>query len=133
MDVSRQDPDPLSVEAFTAPGAPFELIETQVRGVACRTFRNAPRSLAELYRAARAHDEKVCAVMDGVHLTYRELFSQAAVLAAQLRAEGVDQGTHVGIAMRNRPEWLIAFVAISSLGAVPVLANSRSSAPPPGC
>jgi long-chain acyl-CoA synthetase len=129
MDVSRTHPDPLSVEAFTAPGAPFELIETQVRGARCRTFRHAPRCLAELYRAARLHDDKVCAVMDAARLTYRELFAQAAVLAAHLRACGVAKGTHVAIAMRNRPEWLTAFVAISSLGAVPVLANSRCSAP----
>ena len=30
--------------------------------------------------------------------------------------------------MRNRPQWLTAFIAISSLGAVPVLANSRAAA-----
>ena len=30
--------------------------------------------------------------------------------------------------MRNRPEWLVAFIAITALGAVPVLANSRGAA-----
>jgi long-chain acyl-CoA synthetase len=128
MDVRPKDPDPISVEAFTAAGAPFELVEALVRGTSCRTFRNAPRSLAELYRSARVHDDKVCAVMDGTRLTYRELFAQAAAIAADLRGHGVGRGAHVAIAMRNRPEWLVGFIAISSLGAVPVLANSRSSA-----
>lgn len=128
MTADRTVVDPLSVEAFTAPGASFELIETQVRGANCRTFRNAPRCLADLYRAARVHDDKVCAVMDGARLTYGELFGHAAVLAAHLRGLGVVKGTHVAIAMRNRPQWLVAFIAISSVGAVPVLANSRSAA-----
>ncbi len=127
MEVARTA-DPLSVETFTAPGAPFELIESVVRGARCRVFRNAPRSLADLYRSARVHDDKVCAVMDGERLTYRDLFTQAGLLAGELRGRGVGRGTHVGIAMRNRPEWLVAFIAISSLGGVPVLANSRSSA-----
>ena len=30
--------------------------------------------------------------------------------------------------MRNRPEWLVAFIAITALGAVPVLVNSRGVA-----
>ena len=120
--------EPLSVAAFTAAGQPFELIDSVVRGVRCRTFRNAPRCLSQLYAAARAHEGKVLAVMDGARLTYSEVLGDAAALAWQLAVSGVGRGTHVGIAMRNRPEWLIAFIAITSLGAVPVLVNSRGAA-----
>ncbi len=119
---------PHSVAAFTAAGQPFELVETVVRGQPCQVFRNAPRFLAQLYVAARAHDGRQLAVMEGVRLTYREVFSQAAVLAAHLSERGIERGTHVAIAMRNRPEWLVAFIAITALGAVPVLANSRGAA-----
>ncbi len=119
---------PLSVAAFTAVGQPFELIESRVRGASCRVFRHAPRSLAQLYPAARAHEARVFTVMEGARLTYAQVFTQAAALAAVLSADGVGRGTHVAIAMRNRPEWLVAFIAITALGAVPVLLNSRGAA-----
>jgi len=127
MDSTTESPDPLSVAAFTAAGQPFELIEGVVRGMRCRVFRNVPRCLAELYPAARAHEAKVFTVVGGEELTYGELFHQAAALAAELTARGVGRGTHVAIAMRNRPEWLAAFIAVSALGGVPVLIGSRSA------
>lgn len=116
------------VAALTAPGQPFELVEAVVRGVCLPVFRHAPRSLAQLYAAARVHDVRPLAVADGVRLSYAQLLAQAAALAADLSAHGVGRGVHVGIAMRNCPQWLIAFIAISALGAVPVLLNSRGAA-----
>ena len=127
MILSPGKPEQLSVAAFTAAGQPFELIDTAVRGVHCRTFRHAPRCLAQLYPAARVHDPRVLAVIDGARLTYAEVFADAAALASQLAARDVGSGTHVGIAMRNCPEWLVAFIAITSLGGVPVLLNSRGA------
>lgn len=128
MTPSSASPEPLSVAAFTAPGQPFELTEALVRGERCQVFRNAPRSLAQLYPAARVHADKVLAVMEDRRLSYAQLFGEAAALAAQLAARGVTKGTHVAIAMRNRPEWLAGFMAITALGAVPVLINSRGAA-----
>ena len=128
MTFPAAQPQSPSVAAFTAAGQPFELTESLVGGVHCRVFANAPRSLAQLYPAARVHDARVFAVMDGVRLTYAQVFAQAAALAAVLQTDGVGQGTHVGVAMRNRPEWLSAFIAITALGAVPVLINSRGAA-----
>ena len=128
MSASPAPAAPPSVAVFTAPGQPFELVEARVRGASCRVFRHAPRSLAQLYPAARVHDEQVFTVMEGARLTYAQVFAQAAALAAALTEAGVGRGTHVAIAMRNRPEWLIAFIAITALGAVPVLINSRGAA-----
>ncbi len=116
------------VDAFTSAGQPFELIDATVRGASCRVFRHAPRSLAQLYRAARRDDERVLAVAGGARLTYGAVFAQAAALAADLGAHGAVRGTHVALVMANRPEWLAAFIAISALGAVPVLINSRGAA-----
>jgi long-chain acyl-CoA synthetase len=116
-----------SVAAFIAPGQPFELIERVVGGASCRVFRHAPRTLSELYAAARLHADKVFLVSDGERCSYARLLARAATLAGVLSAQGVAAGEHVAIAMRNRPEWLIAFIATSALGAVPVLVNSRGS------
>lgn len=128
MSPSSPSADPLSVAAFTAPGQPFELIDSVVRGAECRIFRHAPRSLAQLYPVAQAHAGRMFTVFEGRRLTYGEVFAQAAALAAHLGARGVTRGTHVAIAMRNRPEWLVAFIGITALGAVPVLVNSRGVA-----
>lgn len=128
MSPSSTTAEPLSVAAFTAPGQPFELIESVVSGERCRIFRHAPRSLAQLYPVARAHDARVFTVLEEARLSYAEVFAQAAALAAHLSARGVGRGTHVALAMRNRPEWLVAFIAITALGAVPVLVNSRGVA-----
>jgi len=125
MDTAGGDP----ISALTARGAPFELMDVVVRGAPARVFRNAPQSLSQLFRAAREHQARVFAVSEGVRLTYGEVFAAASALAAELGTRGVTKGTHVAIAMRNRPEWLIAFIAISALGAVPVLVNSRGAAP----
>lgn len=113
---------------LTSPGAPFELVDATVRGTRCRVFKFAPRSLAELYPAARVHDSKVLAVLGDERVTYVEVFARAAGLAEHLRAaEGLQPGEFVGLALANSPDWLVAFIAVSALGAVPVLVNSRGA------
>src|SRR4029077_9251445 len=128
MRPSNRASEPLSVAAFTAAGQPFELMEAVVRGEPCQVFRHAPSSLAQLYVAARAYAGRELAVVEELRRDYGEVFTQAALLAAHLSERGIERGTHVAIAMRNRPEWLVAFIAISALGAVPVLVNSRGAA-----
>ena len=36
-------------------------------------------------------------------------------------------GDRVALAMHNSPEWMVAFVAVTALGAIPALVNSRGS------
>ena len=47
-----------------------------------------------------------------------ELASQARALAAGLRADGVAEGEVVGLLAPNRPQWVLAFLAIVRAGAV---------------
>ena len=35
---------------LSAPGQPLEIVETEVYGANCRTYKNAPASLCELYQ-----------------------------------------------------------------------------------
>ncbi len=128
MDVSRAMPVADGVAALTAPGQPFELVERQVGAVCCRVVKNAPHALGQLYAAAAAHGEREFIVGEGARLSYAGFFAQAAALAADCAAHGIARGTHVAILMRNRPEWMLSFVALTALGAVPVLVNSRGSA-----
>jgi acetoacetyl-CoA synthetase len=55
---------------------------------------------------------------DGGELTWGELRDEVALVAAGLRALGVERGDRVAAYMPNIPETLIAFLATASLGAI---------------
>ena len=114
---------------LTAPGAPFELTEKRIAGRKCRVFVDTPGCLATLYGNLDAFADHTLVVYEGRKLTYGEVVKRAAALAQHLREDReLGAGDHVAIAMRNCPEWIIAFLAITSLGGVAVLVNSRGTA-----
>lgn len=109
----------------TAPGAPFELIERQADGYMQRIFKVAPANLVEAMVPARSFGEREFVVYQSERWSFQRFFAEVDALAAQLRNRlGVAKGDRVAIAMRNRPEWLAAFVATLSVGAVVAPLNS---------
>ncbi|MCY4450701.1 MAG: class I adenylate-forming enzyme family protein [Immundisolibacterales bacterium] len=114
-----------AVADLTAPGAEFELATETIRGVEYTVFRNLPTSLRGLYDQARQdHGEKDFLVFEDTRLTYGEAHARAAAIAHQLfHRYGVEKGDRVAIGMRNCPEWVIAFMAITSCGAICVSLN----------
>ena len=56
--------------------------------------------------------------------TYQEIIKKSAQTANALKALGVKKGDRVAICMANNPEYIISFMAITSMGAVCVLLNS---------
>ena len=61
-------------------------------------------------------------------LGYREADERSRALARGLLAEGVGKGTRVGVLLPNGPEWLLAFLAASRIGALVVPLNTFSQA-----
>lgn len=61
---------------------------------------------------------------DSQSYTWRELDELSDYMAARMTAHGVRRGTHAGIWSTNSPNWVIAFLALEKLGAVPVLLNT---------
>ena len=60
--------------------------------------------------------------------TFAEIYGAADNVAAGLHNEhGIAAGQVVGLAMRNLPEWFVAFFALVRIGAVVALLNSRGS------
>ena len=114
-----------AVGGLTAPGAEFELATETIRGVEYTVFRNLPTSLRDLYDQARKdHGGKDFLVYGDTRLTYSEAWDRAAAIAHQLVYRyGVEKGDRVAIGMRNFPEWVIAFMAITSCGAISVSLN----------
>lgn len=112
-------------EKLTAPGAPFELTQVEVGGARLPAYRNARSTLPEVIEAARAHGERPFIVYGEDTWTYDRLFAAADALACALQERfGVKPGDRVAVAMRNRPEWAVAFLAAAQVGAVVAPVNS---------
>jgi long-chain acyl-CoA synthetase len=109
--------------ALTAPGAPFELLATTVQGRAVRVFRHAPESLRAVYEAACSDLPFI--VYQDERLSFAQAWAAASRIGVVLAQAGVGHGDRVAIAMRNLPEWMLAFTAITAIGAVAVAVNAH--------
>ena len=107
-----------------APGQPFEMETIVIDGITTRCWKNAPPSLAALAQVARMHGDKTFIVYEDERVSYDAWFRAAATLAHHLQAAGIGKGDRVALAMRNLPEWPVAFFAIVSIGAIAVPLNA---------
>ena len=115
---------------LTAPGQMFEMETVEIDGHPIRTWKNAPPSLRAVLEQSRARGDLGFLVYEDETLTFDEHFRAAAQLAHVLRDRyGVQKGDRVAIAMRNFPEWSIAFWAAAAAGAVVVPLNAWWTAP----
>lgn len=115
-----------AIAALTAPGELYELATIDIAGAPCRTFVNAPISLRAMYEAGAT--DRPFIVYEDERLTFAETWATAARIAHCLRHDyGVAAGDRVAISMRNYPEWMTTFAAVTSLGAVSVAMNSMWS------
>jgi long-chain acyl-CoA synthetase len=116
--------------ALTAPGQMFEMDEVTIRGVPTRVWKNAPPNLRTVLEMSRAHGPAAFLVYEDERISFEEHFQRAAALAHRLVDDfGVEKGDRVAIAMRNYPEWAIAFWAAAAIGAVIVPLNAWWTAP----
>jgi long-chain acyl-CoA synthetase len=114
-----------AVAAVTAPGQVYETVEADVRGQGLTVFRNAPPTLRDLLGAARAHGERDFLVYEDERRSFADVMAEADALATALVEDlGVGPGDRVAIAMRNYPEWVVSFVAVTSIGAIAVALNA---------
>lgn len=111
-------------QALTSPGSPFEITEYAMDGIRLRGWKNTPRSIGLLLEGSRANGDKPYIVYEDESLTFAEHYSRVATLANALSEKyAVQKGDRVAIAMRNLPEWSVAFWAITAIGAVAVPLN----------
>jgi long-chain acyl-CoA synthetase len=109
---------------LTGPGQVFELVEEPVDGRPYRLFANAPPTLARLFAGARG-DPATFLVYEEERWSFADTMVHVDALAHTLVTEyGIAKGDRVGIAMRNLPEWVVAFAAVLSVGAVSVSLNA---------
>jgi len=112
-----------ALAVLTAPGEPYEIIETVARGRQCRVFKNAPQTLRDIFAETRSGATFL--VYEDERLTFEETWRRACTLAeALVRDFGIEKGDRVAISMRNYPEWIISFMAATSIGAMAVAMNA---------
>jgi long-chain acyl-CoA synthetase len=110
--------------ALTVPGSPFELDEVQIDGRPYRVWKNALPTLRAITEASVAHGDKVYIVFEDERITFAEHFRRVGHVARWLvEDQGVEKGDRVAIAMRNLPEFIVAFWAAASVGAIVVPLN----------
>ena len=118
-----------AVAQLTAPTAPFEVETVDVAGVPLKAFKNAETSLGAFLAAGRNHDANLFLQYQGEDWTYDAFFTAVDQACDWLVNEAqIQKGDPIAIAMRNRPEWLVAFVATVTIGAVAVPLNSWGKA-----
>jgi long-chain acyl-CoA synthetase len=114
-----------AVAAVTAPGERFETARTEVRGVPTTVFVNAPDSLRDVFGGARAYGAATFLVYEDERWSFADVLARVDALGALLVEEyGVAKGDRVAIGMRNYPEWVVSFAAITSIGAISVSLNA---------
>ena len=115
---------PEAIAATTGPGQPHELVDAVIHGRALRVFKHAPPSLRALYEATAS--DLPFLVYGDERLSFAQAWAASARIAQVLVQHcAVRHGDRVAIAMRNYPEWLLAFTAITSIGAVAVAINAH--------
>lgn len=110
---------------LTQSGSPFELAEVEHNGVTYKVYPSAPSTMRESLAVGRQHGDAMFVKYEGENWTFNTFWTHVDAIAYQLihRYE-VKKGDRIAIAMRNFPEWMTAYAAIISLGAVVVPLNS---------
>ncbi len=108
-----------------SPGLPFEIEQVEVEGRSLRSWKNAAPSMAAVVENSRQYGDSTFIVYMDERLSFAEHYRRVAAVAQQLIERfGIVKGDRVAIAMRNYPEWSIAFWAAAAAGAVVVPLNA---------
>ncbi|WP_432005324.1 class I adenylate-forming enzyme family protein [Streptomyces parvus] len=109
-------------DSLTAPGAPFAVVLGE-RGTP--EYADGPRTLREFVETTWAYGDTPFLIAGERTYTYGEFFAAASALAVRLSERyGLRPGDRAVIAMRNHPEWQIAFWAAQLAGLVAVPLNA---------
>ncbi|WP_280419987.1 class I adenylate-forming enzyme family protein [Nocardia carnea] len=113
------------IRRLTGPGGRFEIVAEDVLGAVIPVMRHRGRMVGELLTASRAWGDRDYLVTTDRRISFAEHLGTVAALAVALRDRyGVCKGDRVAILAANSPEWVMAFWATQSLGAVTVGMNS---------
>ena len=112
-----------AIAMLTAKGEPYELTELEQYGQRVRAFLNAPDTLRVLFESTLS--DATFLVFEDERLSFAQAYAQASKVGHLLvHNYGISRGDRVAISMRNYPEWVLAFMAITSVGGIAVCMNA---------
>ncbi len=118
------------VKSHKAPDAPLSVGSAIIDGHELPVFTKAPANLCDLYRIGLTDADQDFLVYEAERYSFGEAFSAASKLARQLQEQyGIQTGDRVAVCGRNSPEWCLAYMAITMLGAIVVPMNSWWTGP----
>ncbi|WP_406105935.1 acyl--CoA ligase [Streptomyces sp. NBC_01003] len=116
-----QSADPV-VDLLTSPGAPFAVVRSESGEL---EYADGPRTLREFVETTWAFGDTPFLIAGSGRLSYGEFFAEACALARRfVDVYGLRPGDRAVVAMRNHPEWQIAFWAAQLAGLVAVPLNA---------
>lgn len=108
------------------PQSSFAITQQNINGVTFDVFSHLPLNLSSMYESVSAlHHDNEFLIYQDERYSFTDIYQRASALATALQQDyDICIGDKVVIAMRNYPEWMIAFMAITSIGGVAVPLNA---------
>ncbi len=116
-------------EELTSEGSQFELETVNVEGVDLLCYKNQPASLRDFWLSSLRFGSADYLVYGNERLTYTQAHQQVSSVANWFISNGVKTGDRIAIAMRNYPEWMLAYWACMAIGATCVGMNAWWATP----
>jgi acyl-CoA synthetase (AMP-forming)/AMP-acid ligase II len=113
------------VAAHKAPEAELAIHKENINGQEYDVFSKAPNNLGKLYELGLKEANEIFLVYQDERYSFAETLNMAQRFARSLKENyDISHGDRVAICARNSPEWCLAYMAISILGAIIVPMNS---------
>lgn len=116
--------------AHKAPGTPLETETVIIDGLELDVFSRVPANLGDFYSLGLEAGEQTFLVYQEERFTFAETLDLSLRMARVLKEKyKIELGDRVAICARNSPEWCIAYMAITLIGAIAVPMNSWWQSP----
>jgi len=112
--------------SLAGPGGRLEVTEVPVRGQSLPVFKAAPPNLRDYFFGLGAgHGDLPFIVYGDERLSFTETLALARRYGAAVQSRyHIAKGDRVALAMRNYPEWCLAFMGLVTIGAIVVPLNA---------
>lgn len=114
------------ITKITGENGSFEVVKKCRDNIEYQAFKKLPENLGAMYKmAADNYGTADFIVYKTEHHSFSSLYQHAVAFACVLQKDfEIHNGDKVVIAMRNYPDWIIAFMGITLIGAVAVPLNA---------
>jgi acyl-CoA synthetase (AMP-forming)/AMP-acid ligase II len=114
---------------LTGPEGEYPVAPQTIDGIEYPAFTTAAPNLPALFQICLQHGDQEFVVCGSDRISFTETYFNACRVAHLLKSRGIKKGDRVAVAMRNRPEWIMAYMGALMAGAIVVPMNSWWTGP----